>query len=140
MGADRYLVHVVRRGSTTELIDGTPVDGAVGDRIACDAARVDHLDLGRKTRVWSTAQRRAILVRDRGTCRFPGCDHRITDIHHLLPWDHGGPTDIANGLLACSRHHTRLHRGFTAEGDTNRTVTFRRPDGTVLGSTAPRPR
>ncbi len=135
MGADRYLVHLVHR--STELVDGTPIDDLTAARVACDASKVDF---GRKTRVWSTPQRRAILVRDRGICRFPGCEHRITDIHHLLPWSEGGPTEVANGLLVCGRHHTHLHRGFRAEGDTNHTVTFHRPDGTILGTTTPRPR
>jgi hypothetical protein len=149
-GADRYLVHVVTDGRTgrTERLDGTPVEAGDAARMACDASHVCHtvgrhgelLDLGRRTRDWSTAQRRAISVRDGGTCRFPGCDRGIVDIHHLRFWSLGGGTDIANGLLLCSRHHTLVHRGFAAAGDSDGTVTFRRPNGTVLGETRPRRR
>jgi hypothetical protein len=141
MGADRYLVHLVAHHGIIETLDGTTLDAATADTVACDAATVIHLDqplaLGRKTRAWNTAQRRAILVRDAGSCRFPGCTHRIVDIHHRIPWEHGGPTDVSNGLLVCNAHHRLLHRGFTCEGDTNHTVTFHRPDGTPLGHSRP---
>jgi hypothetical protein len=145
MGADRYLVHLVKRADTTELIDGTPIDTAIAARIACVTCTVQHvvsdqgepLQLGRRSREWNTAQRRAILVRDGGRCRFPGCEWTFVDIHRLHPWDHGGPTDISNGMAACGRHHTLVHHGFTATGDANHTVTFRRPDGTIIGTTTP---
>jgi hypothetical protein len=141
MGADRYLVHLVARDGVVRLLDGSEVDVAAAGTVACDASMVVHLDeplaLGRKTRVWSTAQRRAILVRDRGTCRFPGCGHRVVDIHHQTGWDSGGSTDVTNGLLLCNGHHRFQHRGFTSTGDTNATVTFYRPDGTPLGQSDP---
>ncbi len=141
-GADRYLVHLLAHpDSPLELLDGTPIHPATATHIACDTSTVDHThgDLGLKTRTWSTGQRRTILIRDRGTCRFPGCTHRITDIHHRQPWHQGGPTDIANGMLTCAPHHTLLHHhGYTAIGDTNHTLTFHRPDGTTLGATTPR--
>ncbi|MHB1446224.1 MAG: DUF222 domain-containing protein, partial [Acidimicrobiales bacterium] len=88
-GADRYLVHLVAEvadssglpGGPAELVDGSPLDKEVAARIACDASFITHLIgkggeplyLGRKVRDWTTAQRRAITVRDRGRCRFPGC-------------------------------------------------------------------
>jgi HNH endonuclease len=58
-------------------------------------------------------------------------------VHHLRFWEHGGPTNIENGISLCPRHHTLLHQGFTASGDANHVVTFRRPDGAVLGTTRP---
>jgi hypothetical protein len=144
-GDDRYLVHVVRYPTHIQLIDGTVLDGDNAQRLACDAGRVVHdvtttgepLRLGRKTRDWSTAQRRAITVRDGGRCRFPGCYHRHVDIHHLRYWEDGGPTDIENGISACPRHHTLLHQGFTASGNANGTVTFHRPGGCALGTSRP---
>jgi hypothetical protein len=145
-GDDRYLVHIVRYPTHDELIDGTMLEPAGAGRVGCDAATVTHqlgedgepLRLGRKTKDWSTAQRRAITVRDGGRCRFPGCSHRHVDIHHVRFWEQGGATDIDNGLLACPRHHTMLHEGFTATGDANRAVTFHRPGGAALGTTMPR--
>ncbi len=141
-GADRYLVHVVTTvEGEMELLDGTPIDPATAGRIGCDASRVTHgidterqpLFLGRRTREWNTAQRRAIAVRDGGRCRFPGCERRVADVHHHLWWSRGGPTDVSNGYLACARHHTLLHEGYGATGDPNHTLTFTRPDGSVLG-------
>ncbi len=145
VGADRYLVHLVKWEHDVELIDRTPVPSAVAARVECDCSTVAHvvredgepLALGRKTREWSTAQRRSIQVRDGGRCRFPGCHCRYTDVHHLHWWSAGGRTDIDNGLSGCPRHHTMLHTGFTATGNANGAVTFRRPNGTVIGVTSP---
>ena len=43
----------------------------------------------------------------------PGCGvpARRTHLHHLLPWELGGPTDLANALSLCGAHHARLHEG-----------------------------
>ncbi len=145
-GAERYLVHLVSGpGGGLALVDGTPVDGATAGRVGCDASVVCHhhsgegepLRLGRRSRTWSTAQRRAAAVRDGGRCRFPGCHRRVADLHHQWPWDDGGPTDLDNGFLACPRHHTLLHAGFRAIGNPNATLTFWRPDGIVIGTTTP---
>lgn len=146
-GDDRYMVHVVVRedGRHVSLLDGSPVDPVAGAAITCDASVVAHtvtnhgepLNLGRKTREWSTAQRRAISVRDGGHCRFPGCGFRHCDIHHMRPWEAGGTTDINNGFYDCPRHHGMIHRGYRAEGDPNGELRFYRPDGTYLGSSYP---
>ncbi|MHB1535214.1 MAG: HNH endonuclease [Acidimicrobiales bacterium] len=144
-GADRYLVHLVTSAGGTELADGTPVDAATAERVACDSSTVAHLlggegeplALGRRTRTWSPAQRRAVLVRDGGHCRFPGCRRRIADVHHQRPRAQGGPTDVDNGFLACPRHHTLLHRGFRTTGSPNAALAFYRPDGTLIATTEP---
>jgi hypothetical protein len=69
------------------------------------------LDLGRTRRSFTPAQRRALTVRDRG-CVAPGCDRApaACDAHHQTQWDHGGPTDPANGALLCQYHHQQVHR------------------------------
>lgn len=70
------------------------------------------LDVGRSSRLFTPAQRRALAVRD-GGCRFPGCSRppRHTDGHHVVPWLSGGPTDLANGMLLCRTHHRAVHEG-----------------------------
>jgi hypothetical protein len=148
-GNDRYLVHLVTRTDKLGMtsLDGRPLHPAQAARVACDASTVAHtvgaggepLSLGRKTRDWSTAQRRAIAVRDGGRCRFVGCQYSHWDIHHIRAWQHDGPTDIDNGCCQCPRHHRMLHRGYRLEGDPNRQLRFYRPDGTYLGSTTPPP-
>jgi Domain of unknown function (DUF222) len=146
-GADHYLVHLVHNPATGESqqLDGTPISREEADRILCHASTVTHtygpdgdlLHLGRRTRDWNIHQERAIHVRDGGQCRFPGCAHRICDIHHLQPWGQDGPTDIENGASLCRYHHTLIHKGFKATGNANGTITFQRPDGTLLDTTAP---
>jgi hypothetical protein len=32
-------------------------------------------------------------------------------VHHLVPWESGGRTDIDNLVLVCGRHHTAHHAG-----------------------------
>ncbi|WP_111768115.1 HNH endonuclease signature motif containing protein [Nakamurella deserti] len=70
------------------------------------------LDLGRSTRTFSRAIRRAITIRDRG-CAFPGCDRppSWTDVHHLRFWTRDlGPTSYDNGCLLCPYHHAEIHK------------------------------
>jgi hypothetical protein len=146
-GDDRYLIHLVRRLDLPALtsLDGRPLHPAQAARVACDAATVAHhlsdqgepLRLGRKTREWSTAQRRAIAGRDGGRCRFAGCHYTHWDIHHIRPWQDHGPTDTDNGCCQCPRHHRMLHHGYRLEGDPNHQLRFYRPDGTYLGATYP---
>ncbi len=134
-GADRYLVHVVIGASGAGILGGEPLDPATTARLRCDCSTVTHwasetgepLHLGRRQRTWSLAQRRAIAVRDGGRCRFPNCQRTHLDVHHILPWERGGPTDVANGVLLCPQHHTMVHEGWSITGDVNRTLVFRRP-------------
>ena len=79
------------------------------------------LDLGRATRVWSSAQRRAAVLRDQG-CTAPGCDRppAACHLHHATHWADGGPTDLNNAALLCSYHHHLVHRqGWTVGLGTN---------------------
>jgi hypothetical protein len=109
-----------------------PVPRWTIERLACDCAvgRVlmrgdsEVLDLGRRSRLVSKAQRRALVHRDRH-CAFPGCRRppRGCDAHHLIPWLRGGPTDLANLVLLCRHHHVLCHEG-------GWTLT-RLPDGTI---------
>jgi hypothetical protein len=100
---------------------GAPATLARDDvrRLACDSAIGRILlgpdsvpvDLGRRVRLFTADQRRALALRD-GGCRFPGCTRppRFTDAHHLLSWLTGGATDLDNGLLLCRHHHRTVHR------------------------------
>ena len=72
--------------------------------------RGEVLDVGRRTRTWSPAQRRAIVVRD-GHCTHGTCTRgpEWCQIHHVDPWDPVGETNIDNGTLRCLWHHTHHH-------------------------------
>ncbi|PPF45960.1 hypothetical protein C5B85_04670 [Pseudoclavibacter sp. AY1F1] len=99
---------------------GEPIPPSVAAQMLCDSftrvatrdANGEILDLGRKQRLFTTARRRAIAVRDR-QCRAPGCSApvRWCEVHHARQWSEGGPTDVKHGILLCSFHHHEVHRG-----------------------------
>src|ERR1019366_2192133 len=49
----------------------------------------------------TSAQRRAARDRDHGRCRYPGCESRRTDLHHIQYWSNGGPTPRDNLTSLC---------------------------------------
>ncbi len=59
------------------------------------------LDLGRRRRRPNAALRRAARERDTCRCRFPGCESRRVDLHHIQYWSHGGRTQLDNLLSLC---------------------------------------
>jgi hypothetical protein len=87
-------------------------------RLACTAnlipvvlgTRSEVLDLGRGSRLFSPAQRKALAIRDQ-RCRAEGCTIPATwcEAHHRHPWSQGGRTDLDDGVLLCSFHHHRVH-------------------------------
>ena len=116
---------------------GIHVAAETARRLACDAALVEMqhgpggeiLDVGRRTRTISPALRRALAARDR-QCRFPGCQNRRCDAHHVEHWADGGATRLENLVLLCRRHHRVVHEeGFRITLDAAGEVEFRRPDG-----------
>jgi hypothetical protein len=104
-------------GATT--LDGTSLDRTTLQRLLCDAAlhrvltrgRSAILDYGTATRTIPAPLFNALVVRDQ-RCRFPGCDRPVAwcEGHHVRPWQCGGPTQLSNLVLLCSRHHHLLHR------------------------------
>jgi hypothetical protein len=84
----------------------------------CEATVVTMLErdrevlaVGRRRRLATRAQRRALLRRD-GGCARPGCtEHRIERLHahHMRHWLHGGRTDLANLVLLCDADHGLAH-------------------------------
>jgi hypothetical protein len=112
---DRYQA---LRTAGASSVDDTRLDRTTTDRLLCDAAlhrvlshgRSAILDYGTATRTIPAPLYNALVVRDRH-CRFPGCDrpHHWCESHHIQPWQAGGPTQLANLVLLCSRHHHLLH-------------------------------
>ena len=130
-----------------EEAGGIHVSAETARRLACDAAKVEMqhgqdgeiLDVGRRTRTISPALRRALAARD-GQCRFPGCQNRRTDAHHVQHWAGGGETVLDNLVLLCRRHHRAVHEGgFRITLDAAGEVEFLRPDGRPFPAAPPAP-
>jgi 5-methylcytosine-specific restriction endonuclease McrA len=123
--------------------DGPAISVTTAHMLGCTAAlswMLHHrdgtiLDLGRRRRRPTSAQRRAARERDHGRCRYPGCESRHTDLHHIQHWANGGPTSLDNLINLCKRHHTLVHeRGYLIAAHPGGTFTFYQPDGTPLPS------
>ncbi len=135
-------LETLRTGIGTGQVAGGPLLGAgTLRRLACDAAIIpavlgadgEILDLGRKTRNPSAALRAAVIARD-GGCIFPGCQRPPSwcQCHHCWHWLNGGPTNLENLHLLCSKHHHLCHEGgwrLTVEKDAERTPWFHPPGG-----------
>ncbi len=127
--------------SVCETDDGVELPPETIRRLACNG-RVrpviigEHgevLSLGHEQRLANHAQRRALRAMYR-TCAFPGCDVTFNkcEVHHILPWELGGPTDLINLLPLCAFHHHLVHElCWKLELDQHRALTVHQPDGTV---------
>ena len=129
----RMPLHGGRATSVVVLVDEEKLRAGVGvatttngqtlsidqvRRLACKAGILpvvlsgqgEVLDVGRRRRLYTHAQRVALAVRDRG-CRAVGCDlpAAMCEAHHLDEWVKGGRTDLHRGILLCTFHHHRVH-------------------------------
>jgi Zn-finger protein len=68
------------------------------------------LDVGRMRRLFTPAQRLALVERD-GGCSWCHAPPSFCEAHHIRWWERdGGGTDLKNGVLLCTRCHHRVHR------------------------------
>lgn len=97
-------------------IVGGGISPSTARRLACDGSLItmimkhgQPIAVGRKTRSWNPATRRAVIARD-GCCTFPGCGAtRNLDVHHVHGWALGGETSVDGGVSLCRSCHTRVH-------------------------------
>ncbi len=130
---DESFLRADADGGLCDAQNGPDLEWADARRLACDArirglvrgADGSAVDLGRSQRLVSDKQRRLLTARDHG-CRFPGCSNtRYVDAHHVIEWEDGGPTDLANLISLCNRHHRLAHHGsFRIDADGNEGFTF----------------
>ena len=125
-------------GGSCEIDGGEPIDGTSARRIAAKADLIpmvlgtegEVLDVGRRARSFTTAQRLALVERD-GGCAFCGLPPSMTEAHHIRWWArHGGATNLDNGVLLCTTCHHRIHEGWDVNvvpGSGGGTVWFRPP-------------
>ncbi|MFE7223858.1 DUF222 domain-containing protein [Nocardioides sp. NPDC057577] len=107
-----------KQAGVAQVLGGAPITAAEARRLACTAnilpavlgSDSEVLDLGRKERFFTAAQRRALLLRS-ATCEAEGCDIPGTwaEAHHWIAWTQDGATDLDNAALLCSHHHHRAH-------------------------------
>jgi hypothetical protein len=96
-------------------------------------------EVGARTRTIPPALRRALHHRDRG-CRFPGCDVRFGQGHHIRHWANGGPNTLSNLAMLCRRHHRAVHEeGYQLERLPDGALRFRTPHGDGLPDVPARP-
>jgi hypothetical protein len=92
------------------------------------------LDVGATVYRPSRKLRRAVLFRDQGRCRYPGCDRTHGEVHHVIAFP-DGTTVVANLVFLCDFHHHVLHKpGWHATFD-GTTFTVTNSDGRCIGST-----
>jgi hypothetical protein len=87
-------------------------------------AAPDRVFVGPRTRLFTGALRRAIQLRDRH-CQHPsGCDEPVSrcQIDHIIEYEDGGTTTLANGQLQCGFHNRWKHRNKNRPPPTNDTA------------------
>lgn len=135
----RVSVIIDHQGTVSEFADGTHVCDETVARLCCDAVIRDivigrngvPLAVGRRHRTATDAQRLALRAVFR-TCAWPSCDRQFDhcQIHHVVPWEHGGLTDLDNLVPLCSHHHHLVHEGrWRLKLENDRTLWIWRPDG-----------
>ncbi|MFD8770563.1 DUF222 domain-containing protein [Microbacterium oxydans] len=106
-------------GTGSATLDGVdhPVSVGAARRMAAGGGVIpcvlggdsEILEWGREKRLFTRAQRLALVERD-GGCAMCGLPPEMTKAHHIRWWkrDHG-PTDLSNGVLLCETCHHRIH-------------------------------
>ncbi|MFW7415877.1 DUF222 domain-containing protein [Demequina sp. SO4-18] len=99
-------------------IDGIDQPVSVGElrRLSGDAGIIPQvlggesevLDQGVEERLFTDEQRIALLHRD-GGCAKCHAPPQHCEAHHIRWWQHGGLTDIDNGVMLCTRCHHDIH-------------------------------
>lgn len=110
-----FHVHTDRPGAY--LHDGPALPDALRRQLLCDTRGAvvglrggRPVDVGRTRRIVPGHTRRIVENRDRG-CRVPGCGRHHVEIHHIVHWLDGGPTNTWNLVALCPHHHRLHHRG-----------------------------
>jgi hypothetical protein len=120
------------------LPSGATVSPATARRLACDAGIIpavlgsnsEVLDLGKHTRCFSHAVRRAAWIEQHGKCAFKGCRRPPVDCHHIVWWSKGGRSTLDNAAWLCAFHHWLVHeRGWSMRREKDRSFTFLYPNG-----------
>ena len=113
----KVWIHIDAASGVALTSTGVRVPDSVRDKISCDGIiqpvwETDGVpfSVGRAQHIVPERTRRIVMLRDQG-CRVPGCNHdRVIEIHHVIHWVDGGPTDTWNLVALCPRHHRMHHQ------------------------------
>ena len=103
-----------------EIIGGEALPQTVLERLMCTATVTGVIFDGKGEPIWVGRDRRfptqdqikAIIARDQH-CTGCAADPERCEIHHIVPWEQGGLTDIDKMCLACPMCHHNIHdRGY----------------------------
>jgi hypothetical protein len=107
------------RIAEAHTVEGHPIDRVTAGTLLCDSllyrvlvsGKSAIIDYGRATRAVPPPLWNVLLLRDRH-CRFKGCDRpgHWDHAHHVVWWEKGGATNLANLVCLCARHHHIVHR------------------------------
>ena len=127
--------------SVSVTSSGVPLPVATIQKLCCDATihlvTVDKgrvpLNVGTSERTATRVQRRALAAIHK-TCAHPDCTVSVNhcQFHHIIPWEHNGPTDLDNLIPLCSKHHHLVHEGmWTIHLKPDRAIVWTQPNGQI---------
>ena len=133
------LTEGLHEHSVSETSSGAQLPPETVRRTMCQAiilptiinANGKTLASGRDIRVANRKQRRALRAMY-PTCAFDTCTAQFDhcQIHHIVPWQDGGPTDLDNLIPLCGRHHHLVHEGhWHIHLEPDRSLVITQPDG-----------
>ena len=98
-----------------EIIGGETLPQSVLERLACMSTITgvifengEPIWVGRDHRHATEAQIKALIARDRHCTGCAAAPERC-EVHHIIPWQDDGPTDIDSLCLACPNCHHNIH-------------------------------
>ncbi len=98
-----------------ELGSGSLMPNDTARRLSCDCVLETVvtdgsvvIGVGSNSRTIPGWLRRLVHHRDGGRCQHPGCQNtRWLQVHHIVHWSQGGPTDLDNLILLCGFSRAR---------------------------------
>ncbi|MBZ2195031.1 HNH endonuclease signature motif containing protein [Occultella gossypii] len=141
-GTGRDWAALLAAGPATFIDNTGPVPRDLLDRIIGCAGEIyriifgpdnEILNHGRAHRLFTAAQRRAHVARDRH-CVHPDCTvpPERCESHHSTHWANGGNTDLHDGALLCYYHHDWIHTHNITMTRRHGKWHFYKPDGTEI--------
>ena len=137
----KTLMNGIHDLTVCETSSGVPLPVATIKKLCCDATihlvTVDKgsvpLNVGTSERTATRVQRRALAAIHK-TCAHPDCTVSVNhcQFHHIIPWEHNGPTDLDNVVPLCSKHHHLVHEGmWTIRLKPDRSIVWTQPNGDI---------